>query len=182
MTSITEIFAREDKNSDNIYLYPEGVFYKAYMRSAFLFRRDHGDFKPIKRQLKNVERPLISIGFPKSTLVRYFPEQAVVTTYNDGSLSIPCPAIDLPQYEAWAEEIPLYERPAVSLPREGSASVVAGGTGLSTPASRAGAAPASAPKAGSVVERLRAFRLDSASPVECMVFLASLQKELDTVV
>ncbi len=110
MTPIAEVFAREDENSNCIYLYPEGVFYKAYLRSAFLFIRDFGNFKPIKKQLRSVERELVSIGFPKSTIDKYFPEDAL-TAYNDGALSAQCAPIDLEAYQTWFDSLPRFERP-----------------------------------------------------------------------
>lgn len=191
MTPIAELFAREDANSGHIYLYPEGAFYKAYLRSAFLFRRDHGDFKPVKRAVKSSDRPMISIGFPRIALPKYFPDQSALTTYHDGSLSAACDdQIDIEAYDAWAESLPLYER--AETPKKESSGISTAATrtqAFAETAERARAeadAPASPTRqplteseCRAIVEKLRAFRVDSSSPMECMLFVAGIQKEID---
>ncbi len=186
MTPIAELFSREDQNVDTIYLYPEGLFYKAYLRSAFLFIRDYGNFKPIKKYLRSAQRELVSIGFPRGAIDKYFPEDTL-TTYHDGALSARCKAIDLPEYESWFEALPRFER------GESSASVVkTGGRNSANTGANTSAAPPALPLTsspppaaakdccGQVIRKLRDFRLDTATPIDCMLFVAALQKDLDT--
>lgn len=174
MTPIAEVFAREDENSNCIYLYPEGVFYKAYLRSAFLFIRDFGNFKPIKKQLRSVERELVSIGFPKSTIDKYFPEDAL-TAYNDGALSAQCAPIDLEAYQTWFDSLPRFERP------EPAASIVkTGGRNQHKATAPNASESSSAALHERVIRKLRDFQLDTCTPIQCVLFVASLQKELDT--
>ena len=49
MRIFEEIASREDANRAEIALYPEGLFYKAYERSAFAFVTRISAFKPSKK-------------------------------------------------------------------------------------------------------------------------------------
>ena len=61
-----EIIERESCNEDSIWLYREGMFVKAYERSAFFAHALIHEFKLSKRFIKNVNMDVISLGFPKS--------------------------------------------------------------------------------------------------------------------
>ena len=63
-----EICAIEDANPGQIYLYPEGAFYKAYQKSAWLLCTKVHSFKVSARPLKGLDGPLLSVGFPQSSL------------------------------------------------------------------------------------------------------------------
>lgn len=64
-----EIISNESQNEDSIYLYSEGMFMKAYERSAFFAHTLIHEFKLSKRYIKTVNMDVISLGFPES-LVR----------------------------------------------------------------------------------------------------------------
>ena len=66
-----EICAIEDANPGQVYLYPEGAFYKAYQKSAWILRTKVHPFKLSSRSLKGLERPLLSVGFPQSSLDKF---------------------------------------------------------------------------------------------------------------
>ncbi len=61
-----EIISNESQNEDSIYLYREGMFMKAYERSAFFAHTLIHEFKLSKRYIKTVNMDVISLGFPKS--------------------------------------------------------------------------------------------------------------------
>ena len=64
MTS-KDFIRAEAENTDRIILYREGLFWKAYERSAFAVCTQIRPFKPTKRSLKTLDGgELISIGFP----------------------------------------------------------------------------------------------------------------------
>ena len=87
MRIFEEIASREDVNRAEIALYPEGLFYKAYERSAFAFVTRISAFKPSKKRIKYLGRDIVSIGFPAGYLTRYFP--APPQALSDGRLVIP---------------------------------------------------------------------------------------------
>ena len=61
-----EIISNESQNEDSISLYREGMFMKAYERSAFFAHTLIHEFKLSKRYIKTVNMDVISLGFPKS--------------------------------------------------------------------------------------------------------------------
>ena len=66
-----EICAIEDANPGQVYLYPEGAFYKAYQKSAWLLCTRVHPFKVSARSLKGLDGPLLSVGFPQSSLDKF---------------------------------------------------------------------------------------------------------------
>lgn len=66
-----EICQREAVNDGKVFLYPEGMFYKAYDRSAFILCQYVYPFKVSARPLKGLDGPLLSVGFPQSSLSKY---------------------------------------------------------------------------------------------------------------
>jgi hypothetical protein len=65
---ISGVILIEDGNTNNIHLYKEGSFWKAYERSAYLFVHHIKPYRTKLRYYKNIEREVISIGFPDSAL------------------------------------------------------------------------------------------------------------------
>ena len=63
-----EIISCEESNADSIYLYREGIFMKAYERSAFFAHTLIHEFKLSKRYIKTVNMDVISLGFPVSPM------------------------------------------------------------------------------------------------------------------
>ena len=66
-----EICAIEDTNPGQVNLYPEGAFYKAYLKSAWLLCTRVHPFKVSARPLKGLDCPLLSVGFPQSSLDKF---------------------------------------------------------------------------------------------------------------
>lgn len=66
-----EIISREEQNEDSIYLYREGLFMKAYERSAFFAHTLIHEFKLSKRYIKVVNMDVISLGFPEQTVPKW---------------------------------------------------------------------------------------------------------------
>ena len=66
-----EIISREFQNEDSIYLYREGMFMKAYERSAFFAHTLIHKFKLSMRYIKTVNMDVISLGFPEQTVPKW---------------------------------------------------------------------------------------------------------------
>lgn len=66
-----EIISNESQNEDSIYLYREGIFMKAYERSAFFAHTLIHKFKQSKRYIKTVNMDVISFGFSKQTVPKW---------------------------------------------------------------------------------------------------------------
>lgn len=61
-----EIISREEQNNDSIWLYREGMFMKAYERSAYFAHTLIHEFKLSRRYVKTVNMDVISLGFPEN--------------------------------------------------------------------------------------------------------------------
>ena len=183
MRIFEEIASREDANRAEIALYPEGLFYKAYERSAFAFVTRISAFKPSKKRIKYLGRDIVSIGFPAGYLTRYFP--APPQALSDGRLVIPLDeAIDAAAFEAWKSSLPLKEPRARTVPAaeaglaelHGAPCPVAGSPQSLQAGLPKGAGEASAER---IVRMIRDFRLESATPVQCVMFIAELKQRID---
>ncbi len=109
MRFFEEIAHREDRNANQIVLYPEGLFYKAYDRSAFACVSRISTFKPSKKRIKYCAREMASIGFPAVALAKYFP--AAPEPLSDGRIEITLEDdIDTHACETWKASLPLKER------------------------------------------------------------------------
>ena len=98
-----EICAIEDANPGRVYLYPEGAFYKAYQKSAWLLCTRVHPFKVSVRPLKGLDGPLLSIGFPQSSLDKFSAGLAVAENPSVGGSKILCfnELISLDGYAEW---------------------------------------------------------------------------------
>lgn len=109
MRFFEEIANRESRNVNEIVLYPEGLFYKAYDRSAFACISRIPAFKPSKKRIKYCAREMASIGFPAAALPKYFP--AAPRPLPDGRVVIALKdRIDADACQAWKMSLPLKER------------------------------------------------------------------------
>lgn len=154
MASISEIINRENALEPNIWLYREGFFWKAYQFSAYrvLARRKNLMLK--KKQIKTVSCEVVSLGFPETTLGRLFScEEVELVT--EKLIRIPDKEIDLQAYEAWFASILVAEQaalPSAEQPvREG---------------------------VNDILRRIKEFRLEESTPIDCVRFLVSIRKEL----
>lgn len=96
-----EIVARERRSDGTVLLYPEGMFYKAYEQSAFILCTKVHPFKVSVRELKGMDGPLVSVGFPQSSLSRWTAESSI-EPYGDGVMAVHLPGnIDLSGFPEW---------------------------------------------------------------------------------
>lgn len=71
MPKIEEILHHErERNINDLVLFLEGKFWKAYEQSAYVLSRLYG-FKPTKRYIKLINEEVISVGFPEESLDKY---------------------------------------------------------------------------------------------------------------
>lgn len=203
MTS-REFIQEEAGNEDRIVLYREGLFWKAYERSAYAVCMQIRPFKPTKRSLKTLDGgALVSIGFPCSTENRVLDGLTCLETGADRLVLSARRPIAVGEFEAWKASVPL------ALPRR---KTVAEGFRVSPPHVCTTASevvtvvacddvpaeqeqktltglPAATAQTNydftlstaiTVAERVRGFDLASSTPMECMLFISDLKKSLST--
>ena len=160
--TIENILEAEAQVTDRVTLYYEGMFWKAYERSAFLVCSQIRAFKPTKKFVKKMGgREVVSIGFPDTSLETLMQgrqkasESHISRTYSgfrplneqefllwkNKSGSLPCP---LPKEEAEVEPEP--EQPHNPIPE--------------------------------VVQQLKDFDLLNHTPYDCLILVKELKKML----
>ena len=98
-----EIIDREQTNTDSVWLYLEGSFYKAYERSAFAFCTRIKDYKVLRKESKTLGRDILYVGFPMTALDRTLAD-SIVRTIDDKTLRIVLPTpISLCDFEEWRD-------------------------------------------------------------------------------
>lgn len=88
MSNLVEILSKEIGNTSIVYFYREGVFYKAYERSAYLFVHHIKPFQVKKRFVKSVKKEVVTIGFPTHSLYNYFSKEQVVEQENEAKVEL----------------------------------------------------------------------------------------------
>ena len=177
MAQIQDILAREQERDDGesrttIHLFQEGTFYRAYEWSAWLCHKYISQFKVTKRKLKNIEQPVLFVGFPITSLQKYMPEGVDVAATSEKSIDLILPEEMVPDdvtadmmqvdFEQWKESIPLAE----PMKRKESG-VVADGDSPFTRSSITG-----------IMHRVLAFPIENKTPMQCMAFLAEVKQQL----
>ncbi len=76
---------------NELHLYREGTFLRAYQSSAFLACRFLNDFKVNKRQFRDIETPVAYIGFPENSLQKWLPEGVVQSAVGEKHLMLSLP-------------------------------------------------------------------------------------------
>lgn len=66
-----EIYELEKANFDGTYLHREGIFWKAYEKSAFRLVALTYKFKPLKKYINSVGISIVSVGFPCEAEAKY---------------------------------------------------------------------------------------------------------------
>lgn len=84
MPTLLDIVSREKEEGQAIHLYSEGLFYKAYDRSAWLCCMLFQEFKVSCRFVKTVGDHVLSIGFPQSSLGKWTSGREVSTSVGGG--------------------------------------------------------------------------------------------------
>ena len=207
MTS-RDFIRAEAGNTDRIILYKEGLFWKAYERSAYILCMQVKAFKPTKRSLKSLGgAEIVSVGFPWKYEEKYVGALEREQSGDERLTLVAASAIDPADFENWKALLPLHVPAAVR-----AAGAAAEGRALQPPpAERVSEIVACVPEALSapaqvrdttsdealppvsgrtadfplstacvVAERIRQFNLAERTPMECMLFISDLKKTLQT--
>lgn len=191
----------ETVNTGVVHLWLEGMFWKAYERSAYIFCRRVSDYKPYKKWVKAVGGEVVAIGFPTKAfdrlvdgrVVEYVDEKhCLLTGFN-------VDAQELKAFHEWKKNLVSSFPYAVVVSNRSPDNIVQGKkesatTDLSVP-SNSGTMPVPVPDVGeksvalhelisrlecaeNIVGELRRFRMESATPLQCMIFLSGLMGKI----
>ena len=167
--TLQEIVDLEAQNDGVIRLYFDGVFWKAYQQSAYLFARNVMAFKLTRKFVKFVSMEVVSLKFSKQSLEKLFSKKQLVEVAAN-QLSVFGYSSGLENYQQWLEATPLTrkKREPAKVPTQENVS------------SEDGPLPF-AEKERHVIEQLCNFRIEKSTPMDCMTFIVSLQKILDRI-
>lgn len=210
--TLQEIIAAENRNTDKIYLHLEGIFWKAYERSAFAFIHRISRYKASKRFVKYLDAKVVSLGFPDASRSKVLGDRPLVTDSAD-MLVLDAGSIDAEEYGRWKEALPLIV-PKPATPSAAAAVQPVYGAGYSASprqmaipvpdvesvprrvtvvepslvrsqapepvmAAARAAAAADSSVSEAVLRDLRNFSVENATPLECLIFVSSLKKQLN---
>lgn len=137
MTS-QDFIRTEAANTDRIILYREGLFWKAYERSAFAVCSQVRAFKTTKKALKTLGGGhLVSIGFPAASENAVCGALECISREQDRVVFAAPRAVDAAEFEVWKAAQPLKE--AVRRTKTAVAAVDAGAAAAAAVAADAGA-------------------------------------------
>ena len=156
MPGINEILHVESMNDGTfIRMYPEGIFYKAYERSAWLACMYLGNLMVKKKYIKKVDEDIISIGFPKTALEKWangrkvdISDEYVMIFLNDGERQH---AIE--EFKIWKGNVK--GKCETKKDYETSAQE-------------------------EVYRKIRQFPLEDKTPIDCMIFISQLKSIINS--
>jgi hypothetical protein len=162
-----------EKHADGaVHLFKEGVFWVGYEQSAYILNHIRA-LRTTKRFVKKIEKEVVTVGFPAPALDAFL-ERLTVRERTDTYICAAPPApLDPAEFERWKSELPAY---APLPPARYPVAQPAPETVFAAPEVVAPSEGGMTPEA--VYERVRRFRLSSATPMECMIFLETLQSNM----
>ncbi|HNV82203.1 MAG: hypothetical protein WBI34_06355 [Tenuifilaceae bacterium] len=158
---ISEILSREAANTGSIILFKEGIFWRAYERSAFFFVSYIKAYRLTKRYFKNVGCEVVYCGFPHTALNELLAnysnkevirEESMISIYSFEQ-------VENDRFNDWKNGVSVVakeEKIGYALPNV---------CGIS--------------RKEEVLQSIRSFRVVNSTPLECQQFLIEMQKQLD---
>lgn len=148
---IKEILKIERENTESIFLHKEGLFWRAYEHSAYLFTLYIKEYKITKKFYKNVNAEVVYLGFPANAL------QSLLQFSKEKDINKEETQIIIGKYEftnndflKWKAGTQLWQS-SETLPKF---------------------------EQSDIIEKIKNFPVVGKTPIECQQFLIELQSEL----
>lgn len=178
----------ETTNVGVVHLWLEGMFWKAYEKSAYLFVQRISGYKPYKRFVHAAGGEVLAIGFPSKafarvtdgrTLEQVDEKHCIMSGFN-------VDRNEMKGYYEWKQNVPSFPYAVVATQEQQPATVSEEHAPVPVKPRKRQTPPPVAPVPApvsvvpeienSLANELRRFRMESATPLDCMVFLAHLIK------
>lgn len=157
MSTIKERIEKERSNTDKIYLYKEGIFYRAYERSAYLWINHICNYEIKCRNIKAVGKVIVYLGFPMSVL------ENKVKDYNY-KFESDYVEIDLGNAEVFDDDIYDEWHKQIEFKNEKITNCI----------------EVKEFKAETIIDEIIKYPIETSSPLDCMMFLSQLKKRCST--
>ena len=178
MAKVGDILDLEKKRTTpdelrSIYLWPDGTFYRAYEWSAWLCVRYIRQFKVTKRVFKAIKSDMLFIGFPQTSLEKFKPETAIIKESEDKCVILLLPETMVTpdkdstlenDYQNWRDTVPFADGKDKKSPEQSLPTRAATGSVSMT----------------GIMKHILEFPVESHSPIDCMLFLVDVKKELSS--
>lgn len=164
--TVKEIIQIENGNRNTIILLREGIFWRAYEKSAYAFFIQVHPYKPTRKWVIAVKQDVVSLGFPVSAAENVL-NGCKVLMRQEARLVLAASPIDPDGFEVWKQTVPRSLPPAVVAPAPAAASSV-----VSPAVSAVGQC------CDGLADCIRRFNIESKTPVDCMLFLMELKRKL----
>lgn len=182
-TDILKKLKLETENTGMVHLWLEGMFWKAYERSAYIFSQRIGDYKPYKRWIKAMGGEIVAIGFPSKAFDRLI--QGRVAEKIDEKhyvlTGFTMEKQEMKNFQEWKKNIASfpYQRvnPDTDVTDKTSEHLML--TSVKEQKEPEAEIRHRLEKAENIIEEIRRFRMESATPLQCMLFLAGLVTKIE---
>lgn len=104
-----EIITEEAQDPEKITLYKEGVFWKAYNKSAYAFNKNIKEYKTTTKLITYCNYVAITIGFPTESLNKIkeiikTKEEVEITEESDSKITLKIPTVNSNEFKEWKKE------------------------------------------------------------------------------
>jgi hypothetical protein len=157
---IEDIKALEDANvSGELSLYKEGLFWRAYNRSAYLFVHHLQEVKVLKKYYKVIDDSILVLGIPQKScqqLLQALPKGILIEKQEEKMIVLSGFTWDEEAYQAYYKQLPLHQPQSKAQTNENN----------------------QVEKYQEIIDKLKDYPLSHRTPMEAQQFLGELQKEL----
>jgi hypothetical protein len=160
--TIEDIVKAETENNNTVILFREGIFWKAYEKSAYAFCKHIKPFMVKKKYIRTIDDEIVSIGFPMSSTETILQGKTILLG-EERKMVISIDQIDHESFIAWKKEQKLTP-PANTFP----------GAGYNNNFE----AFSCSNQEKEIINRIKHFSLENKTPLECMFFLSEIKKQL----
>ena len=164
--TIEDIIKAETGNNNTVILFREGIFWKAYEKSAYAFCKYIKSFMVKKRYIRSINDEIVSIGFPMSSTQTILQGRTILLE-EERKMIVSVDRIDHEDFTAWKKEQTL------TLARPSPVNTFSGMTH-----SNSFEAFGCSNLEKEIISRLKLFSLENKTPIECMLFLSEIKKQL----
>lgn len=175
MAQLKDILEMENSRGGNladIYLFVEGMFYRAYERSAWLCCRYLNEFKVTRRANKNSDESVVFIGFPVTSLSKFVP-QGVAVEQGEGFAVLRLALENHPELSDTAAAEEAFANWKNSVP---AATVAAKKTSLQKDLKNM--SDGEPRRMSEIMLSIMAFPIEQKTPMECMLFVADIKQRI----
>ena len=103
--TVKEIIQIENGNRNTIILLREGIFWRAYEKSAYAFSMQVHPYKPTRKWVIAVKQDVVSLGFPVSAAENVL-NGCKVLMRQEARLVLAASPIDPDGFEVWKQTVP----------------------------------------------------------------------------